>query len=585
MGDFAVSRTTVRRRLITVFALTVLITFLLIGRLAWIQIVRADELYEQAWKQWNHSIPVQTARGSIYDHQERLLVGNTSAQTVAAIPSQLGDPENVADALSPILGMTPENILELISVDLSAVYIKRKVDPEVSEIIREMNIPGIVFFNEDKRYYPNDTLASQLLGFVGMDQGWAGLEVYYEDYLSGKNGRMLYPADARGRQMPHEFDRFVMPQQGLDLYLTIDETIQHIVERELDRVMQETAPVQAMAIAVDPYTGAVLAAASSPDFEPEEYDSYDSKLWALSPITSSFEPGSTFKMVTLAAVVEEGLFNPDEHFFCSGHVTISGQQINCWTADRGGHGDLTFYQSVGVSCNPAFIELGRRLGKEKFYEYISAFGYGKLTGIDYPGESSGLVFDPDNFGPLELATSSFGQGISVTPIQQVMATAAMINGGYLYKPYLVESIKNAEGDIILHREPEMIRQVISEETSDLLVDMMESVIIDGTGKAAAIEGYRIAGKTGTAEKLGTNNMYMTDQYIYSLVGFAPVDDPRILLYVAVDGVTIGPRLGVYTSAPLFKKIMEDVLNYLQVTPSELTPLSPVLDNSSNDSDR
>ncbi|MBW6464499.1 MAG: peptidoglycan glycosyltransferase [Firmicutes bacterium] len=569
MSEFAVSRKTVRKRLISGFIVTFIIVLLLISRLAWIQIVRADELYDQAWEQWNHAIPVSTDRGSIFDRHGRLLAGTKQAQTIAAIPPQVEDPQAAADALASILNMDSDRIFELITLERSAVYIKRKVEPEVTEAVRELNIPGIVFFNEEKRDYPGGNLASQLLGFVGMDQGWSGIEIYYEDYLSGSEGRLLFPADAWGRQVPHDFNRFVVPQQGLDLYLSIDETIQHIAEKELDRIMDEFAPLQAMAVAVDPNTGAVLAVSSKPDFEPANYEYYDPDSWTLVPFTSSFEPGSTFKMITLAAVLEEGIFNRDEYFHCSGYVTISGKTINCWTVDRGGHGDITFYEAVGGSCNPAFIELGRRLGSEKMFEYIEAFGFGRLTGIDYPGENPGLVFQPGSQGPLELATTSFGQGISVTPIQQAMAIAAMANGGYLYKPYLVNEISNMDGERVYKHEPEMIRQVISAETSRELVELMESVILEGTGSTAILEGYRAAGKTGTAEKLAADGTYSSSEFIYSFVGFAPVEDPRIVLYVAVDSVSKGPRYGSYTSAPLFKRIMEESLNYLLVTPSGL----------------
>jgi stage V sporulation protein D (sporulation-specific penicillin-binding protein) len=567
MSEFAVSRKTVRRRLIFGFVTTVLLTLLLISRLAWIQIVRADELYDQAWEQWNHTIPINTDRGSIYDSHGRLIAGTTQAQTVAVIPPQVVDARAAAEALAPVLEIDSEKIYELITLDKSAVYIKRKVDPEVTEAVRKMNIPGIVYFNEEKRDYPGGNLASQLLGFVGMDQGWSGLEVYYEDYLSGSEGRLFYPADAWGRQVPHDFNRYIEPRHGFDLYLTIDETIQHIVEKELDRVMQEAAPLQAMAVAVDPHSGAVLAVAARPDFEPASYDQYDQDNWLLSPVTSSFEPGSTFKIITLAAVVEEGLFNPEEYFHCPGHITVSGRRINCWTVDRGGHGDISFFDSLGGSCNPAFIELANRLGKDNFFEYIEAFGFGKPTGIDYPGESAGAIFSPEQVGPLELATASFGQGVSVTPIQQVMAIAAIANGGYLYRPYLLAEVQNQYGDMLYSREPELVRQVISQETSEIVTELMESVLISGTGTTATLDGYKAAGKTGTAEKLKSDGTYSSSDFIYSFVGFAPVEDPRIVLYIAVDGVTQGPRFGSYTSAPFFKRVVEEVLNYMQVTPS------------------
>ncbi len=571
MANIVAGRSAVRVRVIIAFVVTVLLITYLIGRLAWIQIVRADELYEQAWEQWSHNVPVSTARGSIYDSRGRLLAGSTSAQTVAAIPPRVEDRRAVSAALAPVLNMNEEEIYELISLERSAVYIKRKVNPEVAEAVRDMNLPGIIFFSEEKRYYPGGNLASQLLGFAGTDQGLAGLEAYYENYLAGSEGIFLFPADARGRQVPHDFTRSVQPEQGYNLHLSIDETIQHIVERELERTMQESAPRQAMAVAVDPYSGAVLAAAARPDYNPDSYRDYDPERWKLAPFTSSFEPGSTFKMVTLAAVIEEGLFNPEESFSCSGHTTIEGRRINCWTSDRGGHGEINFFESLGASCNPAFIELGRRLGKEELTRYIEAFGYGEPTGVDYPGESSGLIFTPDNMGPLELATTAFGQGVSVSPIQQTVAVAAMINGGYLYKPYLVEEVRSIEGDTVFKQKPEMVRQVVSAETSAKLIEMMENVVLEGTGRAAAVEGYRAAGKTGTAEKLDPDKEYMKDEYIYSFVGFAPVENPRLVLYVAVDGVTKGPRLGVHTSAPLFSRIMEDTMKYLQVSPSQVLP--------------
>ncbi len=571
MANFTVKRTTVRRRLIFIFVMTVLVTLLLISRLAWIQIVQADALYEQAWKQWNHIVPVQTARGAIYDQRGNLLAGSTSVDTIAAIPSQVEDPEAAAAALGPVLEMDEGKIRELFTLDKSAVYIKRRVAPEISQMVRELNIPGIIFFPEEKRDYPGGRLASQLLGFVGTDQGLAGLEYYYEDYLKGAESNLLYPADGKGRQLPHHFNRFAPPTENHDLRLAIDESIQHIVEKELSVIMEQAAPRQAMAVAIDPHTGAVLAAAARPDYDPDTYTSFDPQSWSLPLFSSSFEPGSTFKMVTLAAAVEEGLFKPDEKTYCSGHVIVGGRRINCWTSSRGGHGEISFYDALGSSCNPAFIELGETIGRDKLFHYIEGFGFGQLTGIDYPGESSGLIFDLEQVGSQELATTSFGQGISVTPIQQVMAITAMVNGGYLLKPYLVEEIVAHDGETYYQRKPEIIRQVVSEDTSKQLIAMMESVILEGTGTAAALDHYRVAGKTGTAEKIDDQGNYRSDEFIYSLVGFAPVEDPQIVLYVAVDGITKGPRFGSYTSAPLFKRIMEDTLNYLQVPPSERLP--------------
>ncbi|MEW5786188.1 MAG: penicillin-binding transpeptidase domain-containing protein [Bacillota bacterium] len=574
MPDLSVTQVAVRKRLLFLFFMILAATLALIGRLAWIQIVRADELYDQAWDQWNRSIPTRSPRGSIYDRHGRLLAGSTSVETIVAIPPQVEDPQRTAELLSPVLEIEVNDLYALLTLERSSIYIKRKVEPAVSQAVRDLDLPGIVFTTEGKRYYPGGSLASQIIGFVGMDQGWAGMEIYYEEQLKGREGRILFPSDARGRQIPHEIKRFVPPKEGMDLYLTIDETIQYIVERELARAMLEYQPRQAMIIAADPNTGAILAAASKPDFDPLNYAAVDSSQWALAPITNSFEPGSTFKLTTLAASIEEGLYNQNEYFHCTGYANVAGHNIGCWTAGRG-HGSITYLQAVEGSCNPAFINLGQRLGKEKLFSYIQAFGYGQKTGIDYPGEGAGLIFELDQVGPLELATSSFGQGISVTPLQQLMAVSAIANGGYLMKPYLVSEIRDTEGNTVFKRQPEVVRQVISAETARQVTEIMESVVLNGSAINAGMEGYRIAGKTGTAQKVGSGGTYIGGQYIVSFIGFVPIEDPQIIVYIAVDTATRGAQWGSQISAPMFKRMMGDVLNYLQLAPADRPPLPVV----------
>ncbi len=566
MNEASVTLSAVRRRVMAMFFVIILAVLALIGRLAWLQIVRSDELYAAAWEQWNRSVPARSPRGTIYDCEGRMLAGSTTVDTIAAIPAQVKDPNRTAELLAPLLDLPESELLERLTMDRSSIYLKRKVSPEISRKIRKLDLPGIVFTPEGQRYYPNGTLASQLLGFVGMDEGLAGLERYYEKYLQGKEGYLLFPTDNLGRQIPHEVKRFVPPKEGMDLHLTIDETIQYIVERELARAMIEFQPKQALAIAADPHTGAILAAASKPDYDPLNYEA-GSDYWSLPPVTSSYEPGSTFKLVTLCAAVEEGLYNEKEQFYCSGSVNVAGRKINCWTAGRG-HGSITYLEAVESSCNPAFINLGERLGKEKLFGYIRAFGYGQRSGIDYPGESEGLIFDLEQVGPVELATSSFGQGISATPLQQLMAVSAIANGGNLMKPYLVEKICNIDGEMVYERKPEIVRQVISRSTAAKVTWLMENVAIRGSAMNAAIEGYRIAAKTGTAQKVGPGGGYIPGEYIVSLIGFLPAEDPQIVLYVAVDGATRGVQWGSQIGAPIFKRIMTDVLNYLQVPPSE-----------------
>ena len=566
MIEVPVTLSAVRRRIAVMLFLIVLGVSALIGRLAWLQIIRSDELYSAAWEQWNRSIPARSPRGAIYDREGRLLAGSSTVDTVVAVPAQVEDPGETAKVLAPLLGLTESELLEKLTMECSSIYLKRKVTPEISRQIRELDLPGIIFTTEGQRYYPNGTLASQLLGFVGMDEGLAGLEVYYEDYLKGKEGYLLFPCDNLNRPIPHEIKRFVPPREGMDLHLTLDETIQYIVERELARAMIEFQPKTVMAIAADPHTGAILAAASKPDYDPLHYDRFDSKHWALPPVTSSFEPGSTFKLVTLCAAVEEGIYNENEYFFCRGFASVGGHNIRCWTGS--GHGSITYLQAVESSCNPAFINLGQRLGEEKLFNYIRAFGYGRKSGIDYPGESGGLVFEPEQVGPVELATSAFGQGVSVTPLQQLMAVSAIANGGYLMKPYLVQKICNAEKEAVFEHQPEVLRQVISKSTAEKVTWVMENVAIRGSAMNAAIEGYRIAAKTGTAEKVGPDGRYIAGNYIVSFIGFVPAEDPRIVLYVAVDGATRGAQWGSQMGAPLFRRIMVDVLNYMQIPSSE-----------------
>lgn len=557
----------VRKRVWIVFCFTLLFMAVLLFRLGWIQFVRGEELTGKAWEQWNRTITARSYRGEIYDRHGRILAGSATVETVVGIPPQIEDPLFTARALSPVLEMDEGRIYELITQDRAAVYIRRKVAEETAREVRLLNLPGITFTQESKRFYPNDTLLSQLLGFVGMDQGWSGLEIYFEEDLKGRDGSIVFPADNLGRAIPGAH-RFVSPRKGRDLRLTIDETIQFIVERELSLAMLEYDPIRVTALAVNPQTGEVLAASSKPDFNPNRYSDYDKQYWRLFPVTDTFEPGSTFKLITLAAALEENLYRENEGFFCAGYATIAGYNIRCWTADRGGHGPINFLEAVLFSCNPAFIALGERLGAQRLFDYIRAFGFGARTGINYPGEGAGLVFRPSQVGPLELATSSFGQGISVTPLQQVMAISAIANGGYLLRPQLVKEVREADGSLVREGSKEIIRQVISRDTARRTALIMEEVIKEGSGVNAAVEGYRIAGKTGTAQKVGPGGAYLAGEYILSFIGFAPVDNPQVLLYVAVDGARRGPQWGSQVSAPLFRTMMKDILAYLEIPPDK-----------------
>lgn len=554
-----------RRRVLGIFVLTVMIIAALIFRLGWIQFVRAEELQQKAWEQWNRSIPTRSPRGSIYDRNGYLLAGSATVETVVAVPPQIIDPLFTARALSPVLEMPVENIFELITQERAAVYVKRKVEEEVAKEVRLLNLPGITFTHETKRFYPNGNLLSQLLGFVGTDQGWAGLELYFEDYLKGRDGQIVFPTDNKGREIAG-VRRYNPPKEGMDIYLTIDETIQYILERELSRAMVEYDADRIIGLAVNPKTGAILAAASKPDFDPNDYNQYAKEHWRLYPVTDTYEPGSTFKLITLSAAIEENMYDETEHFHCTGSANIAGHSIRCWTT----HGSISYLEAVLGSCNPAFMRLGERLGPEKMFEYIRAFGFGSKTGLKFPGEGAGLIFRPEQIGPLELATTSFGQGVSVTPLQQVMAVSAIANGGNLLRPYLIKEIKGPDGEIIERGAPEIIRRVISKETAEKVSWIMEEVVNEGSGINAYIEGYRIAGKTGTAQKVGPDGVYKSGEYILAFVGFAPAEDPQILLYITVDGAKRGAQWGSQISAPIFQAVMKDVFSYLEIPPSEIS---------------
>ncbi len=568
MSKSTVTSLSVRKRLWFFFVLFSFLTVLLVGRLSWIQLVRAEKYSDLAWEQWTRGVIARSPRGTIYDRRRRVLVGNVVAETIIAYPPQIDDVEGTAHQLAEILQIDHERILQQITSNLSSVFIRRQVDSETALQIRKLALPGIGFIQESKRYYPNDNLLSQVLGFVGVDQGWSGLEIRYEEILRGRDGRITFQTDGRGRRIPQGGLRLSPPKDGADLILSIDETIQFILERELERGMLEYEPSQVLAIAVDPRTGEILAMAGKPDFTPADFAAYSEESWRITPISKSFEPGSTFKLVTLAAAIDQNIFDMTEGFFCGGSLNVAGYDIRCWTHGRGGHGALTFLEVVLLSCNPGFMTLGQRLGAETLFRYIRSFGFGTRTGIDLPGESSGILFPLERVGPVELATTSFGQGISVTPLQQVMAVAAMINGGYLMEPYVVKEIRDIDGNILQKREPEVVRQVISAQTSEELKYIMEQVVIEGSGKNAAITGHRIGGKTGTAQKVGADGRYLAGEFILSFIGFFPVDDPQILLYVAVDAPQRGSQWGAQISAPIFKRMARDIINYLGIPPRE-----------------
>lgn len=565
-----VSHVIVRKRILILLIGIVLLYSALITRLGYIQLYQGNWLSDKAEDLWSRDIPFKAKRGRILDRNGNVLAYNISVASVIAIPAQIKDAEATAQKLARVLQMDEEKLFKLITKRSLMVYITpegRRISEEKAKEVKALDLPGIVIAEDSKRVYPNGPLAAHVLGFAGIDnQGLIGLELVYDDALKGMPGAISFYADGKGRSMPGQTTRFLPPTNGLDLVTTLDLTIQNILESEMHQAMLQYEPEGVIGIVASAKTGEILAMASHPTFEPGNYQKYAAEIYNRNqPIWRMYEPGSTFKIITLAAALEENKVNlTSNHFYDPGYAVVAGARMRCWKA--GGHGSQTFLEVVENSCNPGFIELGQRVGKEKLFEYIKNFGFGSKTGIDLRGEATGILFKLNRVGPVELATTSFGQGVSVTPIQQVMAVAAAVNGGKLYTPYIAKQwIDPQTGSIINEVQPSLKRTVISEETSKNVREALESVVANGTGYRAYIEGYRMGGKTGTAQKVGPNGRYLTNNHIVSFIGVAPTDDPELIIYIAVDNPK-GIQFGGLVSAPIVKNVMEQSLQYLDIAP-------------------
>ena len=443
----------------------------------------------------------------------------------------------------------------------------RRLSYETAEKISNLNLDGIYLVKEAKRYYPYKDLLSHTLGYVGIDnQGLSGLELQYDKYLTGKNGAIKYFSDAHGNKL-NLTDVYVAPTSGMNINLTIDINIQKSLEREMDNIVDMFEPEMALAIVVDPKSGEILGMSSTPDFDPNNYKNYDSATLSRNlPIWASYEPGSTFKIMTMAASVEEKVMDIfKDHFYDAGKVNVDGSILKCWKA--GGHGDQTFMEVLQNSCNPGFVRLGQLLGKERLFSYINKFGFGEKTGIDLNGEGKGIIFPLSRVGNVELATSAFGQGVSVTPIQQVMAVSSVVNGGYLYTPYIVKNISDNTNTVVKEYNKNLKRKVISSETSAIMRVALENVVAKGGGKSAFIEGYRIGGKTGTAQK-SQNGVYLSNNYIMSFMSVVPSNNPEAVLYLAIDNPKHTAMLSSYTTTPIARRILLDIIDALKIEKQE-----------------
>ncbi|MDP4553099.1 stage V sporulation protein D [Alkalihalobacillus macyae] len=567
-----VSNVTVRRRLVLVLVVGLFVFGVVVVRLGYVQLVMGNWLSEKAKDSWSRNIPFEPNRGEILDRNDVPLATNISAPSVLIVPRQVQNPAATAEALAASLNTSKEKVYKTITKSESMVWIRpegKKMTNEKANEIRKLNLSGVYIAEDNKRHYPYGAYLSHVLGFSGIDnQGLTGIESYYDEELSGEKGQVEYYADAKGKRMPALADDYTEPIDGLDLRLTVDSRIETIIERELDIAEATYHPDGAVAVAMDPKTGEILGMSSRPNFNPEEFQDVSPDVWNQNkPVWSTYEPGSTFKIITLAAALEENEVDLEEdHFHDPGSIEVAGTKLRCWKS--GGHGSQSFLEGVQNSCNPGFVMLGERLGKEKLFSYIHKFGFGEKTGIDLQGEASGILFDIDNVGPLELATTAFGQGVSVTPIQQVTAVSAAVNGGTLYEPYIAKEWLDPEtGAVVSKNTPKAKRQVISKETSEEVRHALETVVALGTGKNAYVDGYRVGGKTGTAQK-AKDGAYLKNNHIVSFIGFAPADDPQIVVYVAIDNPKDTLQFGGIVAAPIVGNIIHDSLTVMGVEKRE-----------------
>ena len=564
-----------QKRIKIVLLFTILVLLIILLKIFYLQTVSNNKLSTLANDLWERNLPLTPDRGRILDRNGKVLANNITTTTLYAVPNQIVDKELTAKALSSILNCSYDSILKHLTKKTSLEKINpegRQLNSDIADKISELNIDGLYLMKESIRYYPYDTVLSHVLGYVGIDnQGLSGLELQYDKYLTGKSGSIKYFSDGKGHRL-NELEKYVPAVNGMDITLTIDIDIQLALENELSQVDTKYSPEESLAIVMDPNTGEILAMASRPTFDSNNYKKFDLETINRNlPIWKSYEPGSTFKIITLSAALEEKAINVfEDHFHDSGSINVEGARIKCWK--KGGHGSQTFLQVVQNSCNPGFVVMGQKLGKQKLYEYVEKFGMTKKTGIDLNGEAKGIMFKYDSIGPVEQATISFGQGISVTPIQQVTGVSAAINGGTLYKPYTVKYITEPNtNNLILENKPTKVREVISKETSKLVRETLESVVSSGTGKNAYIENYRVGGKTGTAQKV-KDGIYMSGNYIVSFIGFLPADKPEYIVYVAIDNPKGITQYGGTVSAPIAKNIMKSIISIKDLKPTkEVTP--------------
>lgn len=551
--------------------LVVLLLFIFIViRIIYIQVINYKFLSNLASSLWTRELPISADRGRILDRNGLVIADNITLSSLILIPSQIKDKETTAKELASILNVSYEEMYKHVSKKTSIERVHpegRNLSYDIADKINDLNIDGVYLVKESKRIYPYSYLLSHVIGYVGIDnQGLSGIELLYNEELTGTNGSIKYYSDGKGNRLELA-DYYVEPINGKDIYLTIDLKLQQSLESELTTAFKKYNPEQLIGLVMNPNNGEILALSNRPTFNPNNYQKYKEETINRNlAIWSNYEPGSTFKIITLAASIEEKTVNIfEDTYYDTGHIKVNGFRIGCWKHE--GHGYQTYLQVVENSCNPGFVTLGQKLGKERLFKYIKLFGFGKKTGINLNGESKGILFDLDKVGPLELATTAFGQGISVTPLQQVRAVSAAINGGTLYVPYIVKKIAS-NNKIFKEYTPQIeSKNIISKETSDLVRYALESVVAHGSGRYAYIEDYRVGGKTGTAQK-AVNGSYLINNFILSFIGFLPANDPEYTVYIAIDNPKGVVQYGGTIAGPIARNVMNSIINLYDLKPDK-----------------
>lgn len=555
-----------KNRLNLVFSLFISLLILLLIRIAYLQLALAHNFAKLAKKQHTEIIELQPKRGTIYDRNMRSLAVSLNLDSVYANAREIKEKRRVAQSLLPILNVSEDFLAERLNRNKGFVWLKRKISPAESARVKALRIKGIEFVKETKRFYPNDSLASHVIGYAGMDnKGLEGLELLYDRHLRGSPGYRATFRDARRRPIASFEYEYYPSVDGFDLVLTIDEIIQHIAEREIDRAMKDFHPIGACIVVMDPKSGDILALSNRPTYNTNSFEKASLEKKRNRVVTDMFEPGSTFKIVTAAAALEKKAVNLNDKFFCeNGAYKIAGHILH----DHKPHGWLTFRQVIEKSSNIGTVKVAQILGAQELYRFIKAFGFGESTNIDLPGEVKGFIRPPSAWSKLSMSAIPMGQEVTVTPIQLACAISVIANGGESVKPHIVKAVQDKQGEIIKSFEPPLVRRVVSKETAAIMRDILSGVVSDGTGKLAEVEGYKVAGKTGTSQKIEPNGTYSHSKFIASFVGFAPVGDPKIAVVVMLDA----PKpfyYGGVVAAPVFKRVAKDVLRYLEIKPERL----------------